>query len=321
LAVHRQLISRIKVLCSLDTATQAKPQEGAFVIPVQSHKVYLRISIFPTTFGEKAVMRLLGSCGLKTLDTLGLPQNVLAFLQNTLPVRDGAIIFVGATGSGKSTSLYAALDYLRQTNRNLVTIEDPVELNIPGIAQTSLDYKQGLSYPAALRAVLRQDPDVIMLGEIRDSESAETAFQAALTGHLILSTVHARNVFEAFMRLSTLNVDSFTLSQALRLVVAQRLLPALCRPCKVFDLKGSNQLGFEVYKAAGCPACEHSGYSGQVLAAEALLIDDTLRTELAQKNFAAQALLSKLNSGNYYALKDSLLDLLRAKQISIQEYE
>ncbi|RIL11796.1 MAG: hypothetical protein DCC75_01630, partial [Proteobacteria bacterium] len=281
LELHKYLVNRIKVLCSMDITARCKPQEGSFSVPAQEFCCSVRVSLMPTVQGEKAVLRFMGNSKLLSLEQLGFDTETLARLRETADSGEGAIVFVGATGSGKSTSMYALLKKLASSNLSLVSVEDPVELYLPEISQTSVDERAGLDYPTCLRSVLRQDPDVIMLGEIRDEVSAKMAFQAALTGHLLMTTVHARDVREAFLRVFGLGVDAVSLSQSLKMVIAQRLVPKLCERCKVVDLQESNILDFECYKPVGCVICDYTGFSGQALVCESLVLTPDLRESLA----------------------------------------
>lgn len=282
-AQHLQLVNRIKVLAGLDTTQRSLPQDGSLIVPIDERQVHLRVSTLSTIHGEKVVLRILSAEGVKALSNLGFSSPSLKLLNRHLDKAEGMILFAGATGSGKTTSMYSALQELQQKNISICTIEDPVEIHISGISQTSIDEKSGLTYGKALRALLRQDPDVIMMGEIRDSDSASVALQAAMTGHLLISTVHARNAYEVISRLQNLGVDTLSIIQALNLVVCQKLVPLLCENCKVVDLQVSNATNHESYKAVGCNHCDYSGYIGQKLEVEMLEIDEKVSTAILNK--------------------------------------
>jgi len=283
LASHQQMVSRIKVLAGLDITIKHAPQDGSLEVPLgTSDEVSLRVSSMPTLHGEKVVLRIMGLEGVRELKDLGLDATTNFFLQEIIQKQEGSIIFAGPTGSGKSTTMRSVMSELAHDNLSLVSLEDPVEQQIPGVSQTSIGKSPNLSYAACLKSVLRQDPDVILLGEIRDEESARIAFQAALTGHLLLSTVHARNVFEVFLRLQNLGLDNFTIARSLNLIVCQRLLPRLCKECRVVDLEASNKMGHKIYRETGCKLCDYSGFSGRVLLIEALKITRTLSRELCR---------------------------------------
>lgn len=283
-ARHQQLMTRLKVLAALDVTLRHKPQDGEFTVPHGNDKVFVRLSIMPTVHGEKAVIRLLNPAGILTLDQLGLDEAGRALLERHAEQSEGAILFAGATGSGKTTTLYALLQHLAQQNLSVATVEDPVEIQLPEISQTSVDERAGLTYAACLKAVLRQDPDVILIGEIRDEDSARQALQAALTGHLMLSTVHARSAIEVFLRLHALNADMLTVAQAVSLVVCQQLIPTLCEHCKVIDLAVSQRLQCDAMQAVGCSQCDYSGYGGRVLATEMIEMHPELYRILVHKN-------------------------------------
>ena len=318
---HQQIIARLKVLSALDSTARLMPQDGALCVPLYGRAVHARLSIMPTIHGEKAVLRFACSHGPIELGRLGLDQRTCAALEAFMQRREGAALFCGATGSGKTTTMYALMQQLTSKNLGLVSIEDPVEVHMNGVAQTSLNEKLGLDYAACLRSVLRQDPDVILLGEIRDEQSAKIAFQAALTGHLMLSTVHARNVFEVFLRLANLEVDNIMLAQAVNLVVCQKLLARLCDGCKVFDLEGSERVGSEIYKPVGCRQCGYSGYSGRVLAVESLSLDRPLSNWLLQGERQLSCMRALCNSGNYSSLNTALARLVKEGKLSLSQLE
>jgi len=322
--LHSQLISRLKVLAGLDVTKHSMPQDGAFTIPLHGDEVHVRLSILPTIHGEKAVLRFSGYSDLIKLDELGLDSTSLFFVQKFCEQSEGSMIFAGPTGSGKSTSMYAVMDKLAQRNLSLVSIEDPVEVRLNSVSQTSINPKIGLDYECCLRSILRQDPDVILLGEMRDQQSAQIAFQAALTGHLLLTTVHARNVFEVILRLKNLGVDLLTVAQATKLILNQRLAPCLCPNCKVLDLANTNVRGYSVYRAVGCDACDYSGYSGRSAIVEALWIDDELSELIIRGQISPKELKAATSQKNYLSinysvekgLKEGKIDLINFARIA-----
>lgn len=317
---HSKIIARLKVLAALDTTQRALPQDGSFTIPVNEREIFARINIMPTLHGEKAVIRLMNSSGILTLSELGLSPAALSQLQKHSARSEGAILFAGPTGSGKSTTMYALLHELANRNLSISTIEDPVEIQLDAISQTSIDERRGLTYANCLRSILRQDPDVILLGELRDEESARIALQAAVTGHILLTTLHARNVLEVFTRLKALGSDPLTIAQSLRLIVCQRLLPTLCSKCKVIDLEASNTRGKgELFKAVGCSSCDYSGFAGSALVTETLEMHQRLHeiiTADAFKNFKS----TELNSEFFVPLQGGLDKLLVEGAIPFSEY-
>ncbi|MBX7136363.1 MAG: GspE/PulE family protein [Oligoflexia bacterium] len=303
LALHQQLINRIKVLAQLDTTQHQLPLDGQFSIAAGEKRVGIRVSTIPTLHGEKATLRIIGHRRAMELEQLGLDPEALQALRSMLEVDEGMLILAGPTGCGKTTAMYALLTELTKLNLNCVTLEDPIEAEVKNAAQTCISPESGFTFEAALRAVLRQDPDVIMLGEVRDPSSARTAFQAALTGHLVITTVHAREIPEVFTRLKDLGVDALTLQQALRAVIVQRLLPALCPHCRVIDLDGSNRRGYRLYREAGCHLCDYSGFNGFAPVSSVYMKSDVTQSRLA------------------LTLQHSLERRLKAGMISVKQFE
>lgn len=264
---HMQLVARVKVLSGLDSTVRSVPQDGSFTLMAGGREVGVRVSVMPTLHGEKVVLRFPQRSRPRTIAGLGILRTARTSLERFLTMDEGAAFFAGPTGSGKTTTLYASISHLAARGLSAVSIEDPVELPLDGVAQTSVNEKCGATYAACLRAILRQDPDAIMIGEIRDRESASIAMQAALTGHLVLTSVHARGTFEVMLRLRNLGVDDLTLAQAGRLIVCQRLVQTLCDSCKVIDLSTTTHR-MEVFKRVGCALCDYTGYGGSSLAVE-----------------------------------------------------
>ncbi|NND71572.1 MAG: type II/IV secretion system protein [Rhodothermales bacterium] len=261
------LVARIKVLARIDIAEKRRPQDGQIVYRHDGDSVDLRVSVFPTRHGEKVVIRILDNRNTRrTIGDLGIPNTGLSIFRNKLQSHRGMILVTGPTGSGKTTTLYAALSELNSTGVNISTLEDPVEYEIAGICQSSIRTDLGFTFSSALRSVLRQDPDIIMVGEIRDPETAQIAIRAALTGHLVLSTLHTTDSVGAVARLADMQVDSYLISAALSLVVAQRLVRRLCTEC--------------LHPRAGCSSCNQSGYKGRVAIFEILPIDDVVRAHI-----------------------------------------
>lgn len=313
LGTHTQLIGRLKVLARVDTTARFVPIDGAFLVPRPGGSaVSVRLSILPTIHGEKAVLRFMGMGEVPTLSELGYSPAAHAAIERFLNRREGAALFAGPTGSGKSTAIYAALGACVGQGRSVVSLEDPVELEVPGASQTTIDPERGLDYAVGLRAILRQDPDVIALGEIRDETSAAVALRAALTGHLVLSTVHARTAREVLVRLCDLGVDGSILEQSVRLVVCQRLVPTLCARCKVVDLAASLLHRYTVYRAVGCARCDYSGFGGRTLVAEVLELP----------SFGVPHGVVPPSEGPHRAgLRPELENLLRAGRIAHSQFE
>jgi len=274
--IEDPVVSRIKVMADMDTTENRRPQDGHLNVFENGKRVGFRVSGIPTVDGQKLVLRLLDEGG-KTfhLDSIGMTARDLDSLRSIIDKPHGMFVVTGPTGSGKSTTLYAALQYLNRDDRNIVTVEDPVEFRIPGINQVQSDNEFGMGFANALKFIMRQDPDVIMLGEIRDSETATTAIQAALTGHLMISTLHTNDAVGAVQRLSDLGVDNFKIAGSLLGSVAQRLLRCICENCKipvdanaklldVLDADGTVDRSARFYKGQGCKRCLGTGFSGRL---------------------------------------------------------
>ena len=279
------VVSRIKVMARLDIAERRVPQDGRIGLSLGGKLLDVRVSTLPSRGGERVVLRILDkeNAGID-LDVLGMPAEVHKAYRDALAEPNGIVLVTGPTGSGKTTTLYAGLRLLNDGSRNVLTVEDPVEYAIDGVGQTQVNPKVGLSFAAGLRAILRQDPDVVMVGEIRDRETADIAVQASLTGHLVLSTVHTNDAVGAITRLRDMRIEPFLLASSLRAVIAQRLVRKLCRECRrPTQAVGSmsSLLGFDagtaIYEAVGCTACGHSGYKGRTGVFEVIRIDDTIR--------------------------------------------
>jgi general secretion pathway protein E len=266
------LVSRIKVMAKLDIAEKRLPQDGRVSLRVGGHEVDVRVSTIPSQYGERVVMRLLDRDAARLgLDRLGMSPRDAALFARMLARPNGMLLVTGPTGSGKTTTLYAALDHLNDRTRNIMTVEDPIEYSVDGIGQMQVNPRTELSFVRGLRAILRQDPDVIMVGEIRDRETAQVAVESAMTGHLVLSTLHTNSAIGAVARLIDMGVERFLLAPMLVGVVAQRLVRRLCVDCRQADVATEADArlveglvaGETVYRAAGCPACHGHGYSGR----------------------------------------------------------
>ena len=274
------LISRVKIISSLDISDRRRPQDGRARVAVNGVPVDLRVSTLPATLGEKVVLRILDASRMVlSLDSLGLNQDEGATIKSLLDNRDGVILVTGPTGSGKTTTLYSALRHVQSEGVNIVTVEDPVEYRIQGIVQVQVNEKAGLTFAAALRSILRQDPDVVLVGEIRDKETAQIAVQASLTGHLVLSTLHTNDAPNAVTRLVDIGIEPFKIASALRGVVAQRLMRRLCPTCKevwveTIPAKLHRWIPSEtpLYRAVGCPECAMTGYRGRFSIIEVLTV-------------------------------------------------
>ncbi|MCA6064124.1 type II secretion system ATPase GspE [Thalassolituus marinus] len=287
-ALAALLISRIKVMAKLDIAEKRIPQDGRIALRIGGREVDVRVSTMPSSFGERVVMRLLDKqAGRLSLSQLGMATRDLNVMRNIISKPHGIILVTGPTGSGKTTTLYGALSDLNDTSRNILTVEDPIEYSLPGIGQTQVNTKVDMTFAKGLRAILRQDPDVVMIGEIRDLETVEIAIQASLTGHLVLSTLHTNTAIGAVTRLQDMGVEPFLLSSSLIGVIAQRLVRTLCNDCKEEATATASEcemLGVaadnppQIYHAKGCDKCNQLGYRGRQGIYEIIEVDETMKT-------------------------------------------
>ncbi len=292
-SVHSSLISRIKIISNLDIAETRKPQDGKAKIFIDDRDIDLRISILPTSFGEKVVVRILDKRKASvSFEKMGIRGKNKELIEQCFSYKQGMVLVTGPTGSGKSTTLYAALNRIRSTTNNILTIEDPIEYMMDGINQVQVNEKAGVTFATALRSFLRQDPDVILVGEIRDSETAEVAVQAALTGHLVLSTLHTNDTFATITRLMDMGVDVYKISESLQAIIAQRLVRKLCPHCRAEaepdDLERKlvpfmRRMGLEpkFYRAKGCSSCGFNGYKGRIGVYEILTLDGEIKDLIA----------------------------------------
>ena len=272
--LHAALISRIKIMAQLDIAEKRLPQDGRITLKVGGKPLDVRVSTLPTGFGERAVLRLLDKeAGRLTLSNLGMSDTCMDGVDGLIRQPHGILLVTGPTGSGKTTTLYAALQRLDARSMNILTVEDPIEYELPGVGQTQVNPKIDMTFARALRALLRQDPDVIMIGEIRDLETAQIAVQASLTGHLVLATLHTNDAASAVTRLIDMGIEPFLLSSSLLGVLAQRLVRKLCTHCR----KPETVDGRLVYHAVGCEHCGYTGYQGRTGIYELLLVDEAIQ--------------------------------------------
>ncbi|WP_130930583.1 type II secretion system ATPase GspE [Pseudomonas sp. Sample_24] len=299
------LVSRIKVMARLDIAEKRVPQDGRIALRLAGHEVDVRVSTLPSAHGERVVLRLLDKqAGRLELSRLGMPDDILLALQQLLSKPHGILLVTGPTGSGKTTSLYAALSSLNDQTRNILTVEDPIEYHLPGVGQMPVNPKVDMTFARGLRAILRQDPDVVMVGEIRDRETAEIAVQASLTGHLVLSTLHTNSAVGAVTRLVDMGVDAYLLASSLVGVLAQRLLRTLCPHCKApygADAAACQRLGLgrattlQLFRAVGCEQCQH-GYRGRIGIYELISVTPAIST-LIHQGASEQALTDEARKG------------------------
>lgn len=287
-AIAPLVISRVKVMAKLDIAEKRIPQDGRISLRIGGHNIDVRVSTLPSNHGERVVLRILDKQAAQLdLNLLGMPQSTLKAMRQMISEPHGIILVTGPTGSGKTTSLYAMLTELNQVTRNILTIEDPIEYDLAGIGQTQVNTKVQMTFAKGLRAILRQDPDVVMIGEIRDLETAEIAVQASLTGHLVLSTLHTNSALGALNRLRDMGVESFLMSSSIVGLIAQRLVRRLCPHCKIphqlrddeielMGIKPETDMS-HVYEPKGCELCNNLGFRGRTGIYELIGIDETLR--------------------------------------------
>jgi general secretion pathway protein E len=290
-ALHAALISRLKIMAELDIAEKRLPQDGRISLRIGGRAIDVRVSTLPSAHGERAVLRLLDKTESKfTLTGLGMSDEVLAPFRRLVHQPHGIVLVTGPTGSGKTTTLYASLQTLDTSTTNVLTVEDPIEYELPGIGQTQVNPRIDLTFAKALRAILRQDPDVIMIGEIRDYETAQIAIQASLTGHLVLATVHTNDAPSSVTRLIDMGVEPYLLSSSLLGVLAQRLVRKLCPACKRRDDRGR-------WHPVGCEACGHTGYKGRTGVYELMAIDDKLRSLIHNRSAESQLFVAAEEAG------------------------
>jgi type IV pilus assembly protein PilB len=330
--LHRAIISRLKILCNLNIAEARFPQDGRFSMPVGSLTANFRFSCIPSAYGEKAVIRILAMTGRKTmltLDKMMISQSILEPLKQLIQNPNGIIFVTGPTGSGKTTTLYAALHEINKPNLNISTIEDPVEIQLDGVTQTQVNNHIDLKFSTILRALLRQDPDVILVGEIRDLETAKIATEAALTGHIVFATLHTNTAAQAIVRLMEIGVEPYMVAPSVIGVLAQRLVGKICESCKepytpshetlrrYFEDDGLCDVTF--YRGKGCPACRGTGYKGRVAFHELVLITEEIRTLISEGRSAQEINRAAAKVGykplRYDGLKKVLLGLTTIDEI------
>ncbi len=328
--VHRQLISRLKISAGLDIAERRVPQDGRFGVVLDGHAVDFRVAILPTVQGEMSVIRLLRRDSIMmSLADLGFLEQPLSRLLSALSKPYGSILVTGPTGSGKSTTLYAAINETNDPTTNLITVEDPVEYRLEGLSQVQVNERAGLTFAAALRSILRQDPDTVMIGEIRDKETATIAIEAALTGHLVLSTLHTNDAPSAITRLTEMGIEPFLSASAINCVLAQRLARRLCPECKEAYTpteEALDRIGFPyekgdmptLYRARGCKKCNNLGYKGRMGVHEVLTMSEDLE-RIAVEHGSSDELMRQAVSEGMETLRDDGFAKVKMGMTSIEE--
>jgi type IV pilus assembly protein PilB len=324
----RALISRLKIMADLDIAEKRRPQDGRIRVKEGGRVVDIRVSSLPTDFGEKIVLRILDKTQLKLdLSVLGFDAQELALFHKTIRLPYGMILVTGPTGSGKTTTLYAALSSINAPGVNITTIEDPIEYNLAGINQTQVRSDIGLTFAAILRSILRQDPNIIMVGEIRDGETAQIAIRAALTGHLVFSTLHTNDAPSALTRLVDMGVEPFLVASSVRMILAQRLLRKVCPACSTPNdigigereqLQIADDTGTSFQKGRGCPSCSQTGYKGRRAVYELLEVRNSLADLIARGALVAEIRTAARGHG-MKTLRESAIDAARSGITSIEE--
>lgn len=313
-ALYLPIISRIKILSKMDIAEKRLPQDGGFMVKIGKRLIDLRVSTLPTIYGEKVVLRILDKSRVPLdLAKLGFLPQELEMIRKGINTAYGLVFLTGPTGSGKSTTLYAALNEIKTSTRNILTVEDPVEYRIDGINQVQVKPEIGLTFANALRSFLRQDPDIILVGEVRDLETAEMTIRAALTGHLVFSTLHTNDAVSTISRLVDIGIPRFLVTASSRLIIAQRLIRKLCPSCKEpYEVKKENlpqDIVIEspvIYKAKGCEKCNFIGYKGRSLIAEIILVDEEIRTAIYKEETASQIMEIARKKGTLTLLESGL---------------
>ncbi len=330
-----QAVSRIKVMSELDIAERRIPQDGRFKVMAQGREVDLRVSIMPSVFGEDAVLRILDRKALSdqaqglSLDVLGFEPEIMARFRLLAEEPYGMLLVTGPTGSGKTTTLYGAISEINHGQDKIITIEDPVEYQLPGVLQIPVNEKKGLTFARGLRSILRHDPDKIMVGEIRDPETAQIAVQSALTGHLVLTTVHANNVFDVIGRFTNMNVDPYSFVSAINGIMAQRLVRTICQHCAINDTpdaaliskSGIAPESIHEYRfrcGQGCGQCHGTGYKGRKAVAELLVFNDSIR-ELIVTREPVRKVKEAARANGTRSMREAALEMVKRGETTLQE--
>ena len=323
--LHLPIISRVKILAKLDIAEKRLPQDGAFLVKIDERPIDLRVSTIPTIYGEKVVLRILDrSTVVLDLGQMGFEQKQLEQIRKSIISPYGLVLLSGPTGSGKTTTLYAILNEIKSSTKNIITIEDPVEYKLESINQVQVKPEIGLTFAAALRSFLRQDPDIMLVGEVRDLETAQICIRSALTGHLVLSTLHTNDAPSAITRLIDIGIEPYMVAPSLLLVVAQRLVRKLCPDCKEAyepsqqGLKGIKLNAELIYRPKGCLKCNQLGYRGRCCISELMVINEEIR-ELISQNASFQRVRDAARAAGMQTLYDSGLKKVEAGLTSLEE--
>lgn len=328
LAIANKVASRLKVLANLDITEKRIPQDGKFQVLHRARPIDLRISTFPSLYGEKIVVRILDQSRMAlNVRQLGFSSSMLAAFQSLINRSNGFFLVAGPTGSGKTTTLYAALASLNTPAKNTITLEDPIEYNVAGITQGQINTDVGFTFAKGIRSILRQDPDIVMVGEIRDKETAQTAIEAALTGHIVLSTIHTNDAPTVIMRLMDMGIEPFLINAAITGILAQRLARKICDQCKSSYTALSEEKDFfkqhghviaNLYKGKGCTHCRHTGYKGRIGVFQLLAMSHDLRKLIVQKP-SFESIVAQAKVEGMKLLIDDGIEKARDGIISFQE--
>jgi general secretion pathway protein E len=315
------IVSRIKVISNLDISEKRIPQDGRTSVTISKNSLDIRVSVLPTYYGERVVMRILmSSQSIPSLQELGFEEEMTKKFQSLLQHSNKMILVTGPTGSGKSTTLHSFLQTISTPDKNIITVEDPVEYNAHNINQVQVNEKVGLTFASTLRSILRQDPDIIMVGEIRDKETAEISIRAAMTGHLVLSTLHTNSAVATLSRLEDMGVENYLITNTVLAVLAQRLVRKLCS-CKEIDTESYEEFGIEensIYKEKGCNLCNFTGYKGRVAIGELLIMSDEIK-DYIKHNPTEQELRNFAKKDGMVLLSDSLKEMVKNGETSMSE--
>ncbi|MFH1468413.1 MAG: GspE/PulE family protein [Pseudomonadota bacterium] len=326
-AFRLHVINRLKILASIDIAEKRVPQDGAFTDLVGTERMSFRVSTFPAEHGEKVVVRLLSNQAARPLRELGMPDAMARALERVVSQPHGMVLVTGPTGSGKTSTLYALLRYLEQPERNIVTLEDPIEYRFERITQGQTNTRSGFTFARGLRAILRQDPDIIMVGEMRDQETADTAFKAALTGHLVLSSLHTNSAVETVIRLFDMGLERYVIASSLRVLVGQRLARLLCEHCRepapLDDaqraLLGAPPEAQHIFREVGCPRCNRTGFVGRTGLFEVIELDDAFAGLIRKDTTTRSTLAQEMARRGLRSIRRAGFDLVLTGRTSLDE--
>ena len=326
-AIHTSLVTRFKIISALDIAEKRVPQDGRFSLDMGNREINFRISTLPSVYGEKLVIRILGDnkIDLIPLPMLGMKEADYEKFSRLIHNPNGVILVTGPTGSGKTTTIYSALDEVARPNVNVVTVEDPVEKTMDNLTQVHINAKAGITFANGLRAIMRQDPDIIMVGEIRDKETAVTAAQAAITGHLVLSTIHTNDAPSAFMRLIDMGAEPYVVASSVIGVVAQRLVKLICEECKEEYTPTDDDLRYwddkirpKFYKGRGCSKCNYTGYKGRIAVYEIVMVNQEIR-DLIMEHASSQRIKAEALKNGFTDMKSNAMELVKEGRTTLSE--